>query len=433
MSFISLSREERKEILDTIGIEDEDELFETIPAYLRYKERLNIEGPLDEETLRARFQFKPHKISFLGGVIYNHHIPAVVDAIASRQEFYTAYTPYQPEISQGTLQAIFEYQSMMASLTKMYVSNASMYDGATALAEAALMAIRAKGLKRVVITRATNPAYRAVVKTYLQFNRSIEILEAPFDIISGQVDLDALNDMVDCDTALFIQQPNFFGIIEPMDKISQIAAKAGLWGIVITEMVSLGLLKPPGVFGPDVVVGEAQSFGNPQNAGGPLLGVLCTTKAYIRRMPGRIVGLTRDSSGKKAFCLTLATREQHIRREKATSNICSNQGLCALRAAIYLSAVGPKGLKKIATQCASGARYLIELMREKGIDVIFKGPVFNEFVVRMGDARIKALEEAGIVPGIRIENLYPELPGGQLLTITEMNTEKDLECMIERL
>lgn len=433
MSFIALNQEGKKEILDTIGIKDEDELFETIPAPLRYKGRLNTQGPLDEESLRARFRFRAHDIVFAGGGIYNHHIPAVVDAIASRQEFYTAYTPYQPEISQGTLQAIFEYQSMMASLTNMYASNASMYDGATALAEAAIMAIRAKGIKKVVVTRATNPAYRAVIKAYLQFNYDIDLQDAPFNNKSGQVDLDLLKDMVSSDTAFFIQQPNFFGIIEPMDEISQIVKMAGFWGIIVTEAISLGLLRPPGTFGPDVVVGEAQSFGNPPNAGGPLLGFFCTTKEYIRRMPGRIVGLSKDSSGRKAFCLTLATREQHIRREKATSNICSNQGLCALRAAIYLSAIGPKGLRNIAIQCASGARSLMKLIKGKGTDVIFSGPIFNEFVARVDDARIKALEENGILPGIRIEDLYPEIPDGILITVTEMNTKKDLKCMIERL
>jgi glycine dehydrogenase subunit 1 len=432
MSYISLSKDERQKILDTIGIKDTDELFKTIPDHLKLKKKLNIAGPLDEETLRREFQFSLSPISFAGGGIYRHHIPAVVDALSSRQEFYTAYTPYQPEISQGTLQSIFEYQSMMASLTKMHVANASMYDGATALAEAGLMALRTKPIKKIVVTRTTHPSYREVLKTYLQFS-DVEIIEAPFDKKTGQTKLAALSKIIDEGTALFVQQPNFFGIIEPMEKIAQIAKKSGFWGIVVTEAISLGLLKSPGEFSPDVVIGDAASFGNPPNAGGPLLGFFCTTKDHVRRMPGRLVGLSKDASGNQAFCLTLSTREQHIRREKATSNICSNQGLCSLRAAIYLGAMGPNGLCEVAIQCASGARHLKQLLEEKNIKPMFNGPIFNEFVIRLTESKIKRLEKAGILPGIQIEKYYPEIRNGLLVTVTEINTIEECICLKDKI
>ncbi len=357
MSYVPLNEEDLGKILSTIGIRNPEAVFSSIPDALRYGSVLPIEGPLDEESLRREFAFHSSKAVFAGGGIYRHHIPALVDALASRQEFYTAYTPYQPEISQGTLQSIFEYQSMMAGLTGMDVSNASMYDGATSLAEAALMALRGKGIRRILVTRATQPSYRHVLGTYLTHIEEARIQEIPFDRATGRVDLEALEAMTGSDCAVFVQSPNYFGIIEPLEEIASIASsRAGFWGIVVTEALSLAALKPPGAFNPDVVVGEAQSFGNPPNAGGPLLGFFCTRKEHVRRMPGRITGLTKDKQGRQAFCLTLATREQHIRREKATSNICSNEGLCALKAALYLSAMGPHGLKTAALQCEAGAR-----------------------------------------------------------------------------
>lgn len=320
---------------------------------------------------------------------------------------------------------------MMASLTGMEVSNASMYDGATALAEAALMALRTQSIRRVAVTRATQPSYRSVLKTYLAHAEIDEIVEIPFDPITGQTDLAALEHSLGQETAFFVQNPNYFGVIEPMERIAQLASgRAGFWGVVVTEAVSLGALEPPGSYGPDVVAGEAQSLGNHPGGGGPLLGFFCTGRKHLRRMPGRIVGLTRDKDGGQAFCLTLSTREQHIRREKATSNICTNQGLCALRAAIHLSALGPSGLREVALQCASGARFLMGLLKEKGITPLFSAPVFHEFVIRLDKEATLRLEEEGIVPGIPIGRHYPELPEDAVLTtVTEMNTQEECRCL----
>jgi glycine dehydrogenase subunit 1 len=432
MSFVPHSIEERALMLRTLGISDEDELFSTIPGDLRLSQRLKIPGPLDEETIKRIPQGNIARVIFAGGGIYRHHIPAVVDMLASRQEIYTAYTPYQPEISQGTLQTIFEYQSMMASLTGMDVANASMYDGATAFAEAVLMGLRAKDVKRVLITRAMNPAYRAVLKTYMA-NFDITIEEIPFDAGSGQTDLSAMKGSSGPDSALFIQNPNFFGIIEPMDRVAGIAKDTAFWGIVTGDAVSLGLLRKPGEWRCDIVAGEAQSFGNPTSGGGPLLGFLCTRRENVRRMPGRIVGLTRDSRRNPAFCLTLSTREQHIRREKATSNICSNQALCATRAAMYLAAMGPDGLRKAAVQSARGARLLADMLAKKGYAPLFSAPFFNEFVIRMDSKKVLELENAEIVPGIQIQNLYREIPDAVLVTVTEANTKEEMRCLNENL
>jgi glycine dehydrogenase subunit 1 len=433
MPFLPTNASDKNELLRAIGIVDEDEVFSSIPLKARVKGPLNIDGPLDEQTLRRFFETPPSPIVFAGGGIYRHYIPSIVDSITSRQEFLTSYTPYQPEISQGTLHALFEFQSMMASLTGMEVSNASMYDGATALAEAALMAMRTRSIRRIVVTRATHPAYRKVLHTYLQHDTGVEIVEAPFDPKTGQVDGPALQLLLDKDTAFFIQQPNYFGIIEPMDEVSRIARNASFWGMAVSEAVSLGLLKKPGSYGCDVVIGEAQSFGNAPNAGGPLLGFLCTKKEHVRKMPGRVVGLTKDGTGKMAFCLTLSTREQHIRREKATSNICTNQGLCTLRAAVYLSALGPQGLRNIAVQCASGSRALMAALSKVGIEPVFSAPVFNECAVRMDKDTRQRLEMNGIVSGIPIDYHYPEITDGLLMTVTEMNTNEDIRCLIENL
>lgn len=433
MSYLSLTKEGVTKILDTIGIDTPQEVFSSIPEALRYEGSLDIPGPIDEESLRSDISCKPSEVVFAGGGIYHHHIPALVDAIASRQEFLTAYTPYQPEISQGTLQAIFEYQSMMASLTGMDISNASMYDGATALAEAALMASKIKGIRRILVSRSTHPAYRRVLRTYLQHNHNIEVAEIPFDPATGRLDLKTFKDMAGSDCAVFVQQPNYFGVIEPMEEIAGEASRCGFWGMVITDAVSLGILKNPGVYNPDVVIGEAQSFGNPPSAGGPLLGFFCVKKNHVRRMPGRVIGLSKDSGGRQAFCLTLATREQHIRREKATSNICSNQGLCALRAALYLSAMGPAGLRRTASQCASGARHLVKLLKDKGVHQVFSASVFHEFVIPMDPEKFTSLVKIGIIPGIPIRDHYPELGDACLVSVTEMNTKEDCRCLTEKI
>ena len=325
MSYISHNGEDLRKILATIGIERPDEVFSSIPPELRFGAKLAVEGPKDEESLRRELDFRPSRVVFAGGGIYRHHIPAIVNSLASRQEFVTAYTPYQPEISQGTLQAIFEYQSMMSA--SPVGINASM--SGAGLAGAALMALRIKGHRRWR-SQDRNPRFGACSNPLAHADVE-EIVEIPFDPATGQTDLKALEESAGQDTAFFIQSPNYFGVIEPMEQVARIVSgRAGFWGIAVTEALSLGILKAPGEYGPDVVVGEAQSFGNPAGAGGPLLGFFCTRKEHVRRMPGRVVGLTKDREGSQAFCLTLSTREQHIRREKATSNICT-KGLCALR------------------------------------------------------------------------------------------------------
>jgi glycine dehydrogenase subunit 1 len=434
MSFVPLNEDDIRRMTEAIGLEHPGDVFSPIPGGLRHEGLLPVRGPLDEESLRRELSVTPSKAVFTGGGVYRHHIPAVVDALASRQEFYTAYTPYQPEISQGTLQAIFEYQSMMATLTGMEVSNASMYDGATALAEAAIMALRGKGIRRVLVARAMHPAYRRVLKTYLAHVEDAAVEEIPFEQATGQVDLAALAGAAGKDAALFVQSPNYFGMVEPLDQVARIAAdKAGFWGVVVAEAVSLGLFQPPGAYRPDVVVGEAQSLGNPANAGGPLLGFFCARREHVRRMPGRIVGLTKDSSGRTAFCLTLSTREQHIRREKATSNICSNQGLAALRAALYISAMGPAGLRNAALQCAAGAGHLTRLLEDRGVTPVFSGPCFHEIVIPLAEAKRKALEAEGIVAGIPLGRDYPELGEAVLTAVTEMNTPEECQWLASKI
>lgn len=430
MSYVPHNGDDLQRMADAAGLPDPEDVFSPVPEALRYQGLLSVGGPLDEETLRRVFRVSPSRAVFAGAGIYRHHVPALVDALSSRQEFSTAYTPYQPEISQGTLQAVFEYQSMMAALTGMEVSNASLYDGATALAEGALMALRGKGIGRVLITRATHPAYRKVLETYLSRSEDAVVEEIPFCPDTGRVDLDALASALGGDAAFFIQNPNYFGVLEPMAEVAAlVSGKAGFWGVVVTEALSLGLFQPPGSFGPDVVVGEAQSFGNPANAGGPLLGFFCTRREHVRRMPGRLVGLSKDTSDRTAFCLTLSTREQHIRREKATSNICSNEGLCTLRAALYLSALGPKGLRSAALQCAAGAGYLTSLLRDRGVFPLFSGPCFHEIALPLAEAKRKALLAEGIVAGIPLGGDYPELGDAVVTAVTEMNTKEECQWL----
>lgn len=419
-------------LLEGAGLSCVDELFSSIPEHLLLKRPLGVEGPMDEVSLRRKFRASPSSVCFAGGGIYRHYIPSVVDSLSSRQEFLTAYTPYQPEISQGTLQATFEFQSLMAGLAGMDVANASMYDGATAFAEAAIMAART-GVRRIVAARSINPAYRSVLRTYLANTPGVEIVEAPYDGVSGRIDLDAARELMDASSALFVQQPNYFGVIEDLAAIREAAALCRFWGVVVAEAVSLGILGPPGVHGCDVVVGEAQSFGNPPGAGGPLLGFFCARREHVRRMPGRIVGLTHDRSGRRAFCLTLATREQHIRREKATSNICTNQAHCALRAAIHLAALGPRGLRAVALQCALGARELLGALEEKSVCRVFHAPFFHEFAVRMDMRTWRRLLDSGVVAGIPLGADYPELEGCVLMAATEMNTREDIRCLIDLL
>lgn len=385
---------------------------------------LSLPAPLSEPELLEELKISsnknsiPHSYSssssFLGGGSYNHFIPSVVKHMLGRSEFYTAYTPYQPEISQGILQAIFEYQSMICELTGMDAANASMYDGATAMAEAALLACRATGRKEILVAQTVHPNYRAVLNTYAAA-AELTVKEIPYDKKTGTI-FEIRNSIFDSREACFIlQQPNLFGNIEDVKGLADEVHKNGSLFIVSADPISLGLLKAPGDYGADIVVGEGQSLGNPQNFGGPGLGLFAVKKAFLRQMPGRIVGETVDSDGKRGFVLTLSTREQHIRREKATSNICSNEALCALAACVYLSVMGKQGLRKVAELCLQKANYLKKKLSSK---VVFASPSFKEFVVRT-DKPI----------GLDLSPYYPDLKGCRLVCVTELAKKEALDTL----
>jgi len=439
--YIPNTREQQEEMLRDIGVSSIDELFADIPESIRLKRSLNLPEPLSEPELVKHMRELAGKnvttdeyVCFLGAGAYDHYIPSVVRHITGRQEFYTAYTPYQPEISQGTLQAIFEYQSMICSLTGMEVSNASLYDGATAVAEAAAMACRITGRDGIIVARTVHPQSREVLKTYSRFaGRTV----AEWDYKDGLLDFGELERLLSDDTAaVIVQNPNFFGLIEDLSGLSDIAHRNGSLLIVSCNPVSLAVLKPPGDFGADIVVGEGQPLGNPLSFGGPYFGFMATREKYMRKMPGRIVGETRDSNGRRGYVLTIQTREQHIRREKATSNICSNESLNALAAAVYLSAMGSEGLKKVALLCCRKARYTYdELLKKDVFSPVFTGPFFNEFTVRYsGDinALNDRLLEHGIIGGYALEKDYPELEGVWLVAVTEKRTREEIDDFVER-
>ncbi|MBI3754991.1 MAG: aminomethyl-transferring glycine dehydrogenase subunit GcvPA, partial [Deltaproteobacteria bacterium] len=435
MSYIPHTEKDIQEMLDAVGVASVEELFKPIPDNLRLKKPLNLPASLSEQELHQKLSALGKKnatvdeyISFLGAGAYHHYIPSVVNHLILRSEFYTAYTPYQPEISQGTLQAIFEYQTLICQLTGMEVANASMYDGASATAEAVLMARRITNRAKVILNAALHPEYREVVKTYLSGNRD-NIKEVFYCTETGRTLPDAIEKLLDKDTScVVIQSPNFFGSIEDIKTISEVVHKNNSILIVaITEPISLGLLKPPGELGADIVVGEGQAFGNGLNFGGPYLGFFATLEKYLRQMPGRLVGETVDKNGKRGYILTMATREQHIRREKATSNICTNEGLCALSATIYLTAIGKNGLMELARLNLSKAEYLKNgLANIKGIKPAFTAPTFNEFVIEVEkepDAVLKVLLKKGIIVGLPLKKFYSELSRHILLCATEMNSK----------
>ena len=427
MDYTPNTDKDRESMLREIGVQDIMDLFKDIPKDLILKSPLQIPDQLSEfELLRelgkiAKKNKKP--LSFQGGGNYNHHIPSTVDAITSRGEFSTAYTPYQPEISQGTLQAIFEYQSMICDLTGMDVSNASMYDGATSLAEAMILASRIKGKKQVLVSQALNPFYREVLKTYARANE-IEIID--IDVTDGLTS----DFETEGSSAIIIQNPNFFGLIENLDEIRK-KAEDILFITSTTEPLSWAMLKPFSEYNVDIVTAEGQSFGNPMNFGGPGLGIFAAKQAYVRQIPGRLVGETVDIHGNRGFALTLCTREQHIRREKATSNICTNHGLCALAAAVYLVTYG-KNLGKLAqlnnqlAVCFAG-----KLSQIEGIDLVFDKPFFNEFVVRIRKDILSKLSDVEI--GISLEKYYPDLKDCYLVCCTEMTPKEDIDRIIDEI
>ncbi len=446
MRYIPSSQADRQEMLAAIGIDSVERLFSGIPEKLRLRRLLDIPKALTEPELLEYFRNRAAKnasdyVSFIGAGIYRHHIPIIIDALVSRSEFYTAYTPYQPEIAQGTLQAIFEFQTYITQLTGMDVSNASLYDGSTAIAEAVLMAQRVTGKKRLLVAKTVHPEYRAVINTYVKnLGIQIELIDYTED---GRIDLNKLESTIRNDVAaVVVQSPNFFGTIEHTHDISEIAHKHDALSVVnVCEAVSLGILKPPGEGSEtrtaDIVVGEGQSLGVPESFGGPHVGFLATRDRYIRQMPGRLIGMGRDFSGRRGFVMTLSTREQHIRREKATSNICTNQSLCALMSTIYLSTVGPKGLREIGEQNILKTDYAVEQIRSRTKHrVLFPGPRFNEFVVELKDdygPRAQRLMQDRIAPGVPLSRFYPELSNSVLLCVTETVRKEQIDRLVKGL
>ncbi|MDH7511759.1 MAG: aminomethyl-transferring glycine dehydrogenase subunit GcvPA [Clostridiales bacterium] len=440
MSYVSLSEKEKKEMMATLGINSLDDLFCCLPAEVQLKRRLEIPAALTEPELVSSFEkigrknAAPGMLSFLGAGAYPHVIPHVVDYLSSRGEFVSPYTPYQPEASQGTLQVIFEYQTLICQLTDMDISNASLYDGASAAAEAMLMAHRVSGKSKVLIARTVHPQYKEVIRTYIK-NLGLRAEEVAFTE-SGRLDPEDLTRKIDTETATVLcQSPNFMGVIEDLDKIGAIVHNSqALFVVAVAEPASLGLLKPPGACGADIVTGEGQSFGIPLSFGGPTLGFMACRKDFLRQFPGRIASQTKDVDGNRGFVLTLSTREQHIRREKATSNICTNQAWCALRATIFLETLGPAGLCELAIQNVHKANYaMVKLSGLKGVRKKFSGPVFNEFVCEFdgGWERVdEHLKSKGILGGLRLAPLYPELKDCALLCVTEVHTREEIDHLV---
>lgn len=441
MRYIPNSPEERAEMLRQIGLNSAEELFHSIPEELRLRGQLNTPAALSEIELLAGFEqmadrnTAARRASFLGAGAYSHYIPTIVDHIISRSEFFTAYTPYQPEISQGTLQVIFEFQTLVCQLTGMEVANASMYDGSTALAEAVLMAERVTRRSKVIACGAVHPEYLEVVNTYVQ-HAGIDFEHVDFDPATGQTPPNLAAALDDKTAALVVQSPNFFGCIENVSALAEKAHAAGaLLVVAVTEAASLGLLKSPGACGADIVVAEGQSFGVPLSFGGPYVGLFATREKYARQIPGRLVGEAFDKEGRRGFVLTLATREQHIRREKATSNICTNEGLIALAATVYLETMGRRGLQEVGRQCAQKTAYAARRISEiQGFTLPFSAPRFNEFVVRGPIAAAELLErlaaEREINGGLAISRYFADRPNDFLVCVTELNSRAEIDALV---
>jgi glycine cleavage system P protein (glycine dehydrogenase) subunit 1 len=438
MRYLPNSPSDRAEMLKALGNESAEELFAGIPDELKLRGPLNLPGPLSEPELIEFFEQAASRsardyISLLGAGAYSHYRPVVIDTLVLRGEFLTSYTPYQPEISQGNLQAMFEFQTLVAQLTGMEVANSSLYDGSTATNEAVLMAMRLTRRERVVTASTVHPEYRQVTQTYLQ-HQGVHLETVPYTA-SGQIDLAALDAAVNEHTAaVVVQSPNFFGALERWPTVAEIAHRHGAMLVaVVAEPLSLALVRPP--VEADIVCGEAQSFGVPVAYGGPYVGFLATRERFIRQMPGRLVGETRDTEGRRGYVLTLATREQHIRREKATSNICTSQSLMALNATIYLCLLGKRGLRALAEQNLAKACYAAaELGKVPGASIPFSAPHFNEFVVRApGDAEelLAALREEKIIGGLHLDRFYPELKNHLLICTTETVSKSALDRMAE--
>ena len=439
MSFLSLTDADREAMLATVGVSSIEELFRDIPEGVRYGRELDVAPALTEAELQRHLEELAGRnvvdeVCFLGAGIYDHYVPAVVDAVLQRGELLTAYTPYQPEMSQGILQAIFEYQTAICELTGMDVSNASGYDGTTVAADACYVAKHATGRTKIVVTEATNPQVRQVVKTYAP-GFGLEIVEVPHE--GGATDPDRVREAATDAAAVIFQQPNFFGILESAPDIAAAGEEAGAMAIAHVDLVSLGVLEAPGAYGCALAIGEGQSAGNPMSYGGPHYGFLAARNEYIRRLPGRIVGETVDAAGERGYVLTLQTREQHIRREKATSNITTNQTLLALAGLVHLSLLGPQGLREVGETCMALAGYAKGRLADAGLELVFpEKATFKEFAVRTGrNARdaLAASRARGVYAGYPLGRDYAGLDDALLVAVTEKRTVQEVDRLVEAL
>jgi glycine dehydrogenase subunit 1 len=436
VSFLSLTDADREAMLAAIGVDSVDELFREIPDGVRFRGELDLEGPLTEpelqrhlEELAARNVDATRELSFLGAGVYDHYVPAIADAILQRGEFLTAYTPYQPEMSQGVLQAIFEYQTVICELTGMDVSNASGYDGTTVAADACFIAKHVTGRSKVVVTEATNPQVRQVVKTYAP-GFGLEVVEVPHD--GGATDPERVRAVAGDAACVIFQQPNFFGVLEPAPELAQAATDAGALAVAHVDPMSLGVLEAPGNYGCSLAIGEGQGTGNYPAFGGPHYGFLAARNEFIRRMPGRIIGETSDLNGDRGYVLTLQTREQHIRREKATSNITTNQTLLALQGLVSLAWLGPQGLREVGETCMSLALYAQDKL---GLELLFpERTTFKEFAVRVGRSARDVIREArqrGVHPGYALGRDYEGMDDALLVAVTEKRSPQDIDRLAE--
>jgi glycine dehydrogenase subunit 1 len=436
LRYLPKSDSERRAMMDACGVDSPDALFAHLPEAVRLSRPLDLAPGISEYEIVDYFRRRAAEnaagyASFLGAGVYNHFRPVLVDAVVSRGEFLTSYTPYQAEISQGVLTAIFEFQTMICQLTGMDVANASMYDGSTAVPEAAMMAARLTGRRRAIVARSVHPEYREVLRTYAK-HQGMPVEEFGYLPEAGTIDLEDLERKMDDSTAaVIVQSPNFFGIVDRVKAAGEIAHRRGaLLVLVFTEAVSLGLLQPPAEA--DIVAGELQSFAISPSFGGPFAGIIATREKYVRQMPGRLVGQTTDTRGNRAFCLTLSTREQHIRREKATSNICTNQALIALMATVFMTVYGKAGLRELAEQNLAKAHYLAGKIEPR-----FSGRFFNEFVARIGgegggpEQVNRALLKRKIIGGLPLGRFYPELEDSVLLCATEMSRREDMDAVAQ--
>jgi glycine dehydrogenase subunit 1 len=437
--YLPMTEEDKRAMLETIGVSSVDELFNDIPEKVRFKGEYNIKAAKSETALMKEL-FKmasrnadlKRNVSFLGAGVYDHYMPVIVDHVISRSEFYTAYTPYQPEISQGELQAIFEFQTMICELTGMDVANSSMYDGGTALAEAAMLSAGHTKRKKILVSGAVHPESKEVLKTYAK-GQYLDVIEVPTN--NGVTDIEALKGLANEEiAAVIVQYPNFFGRIEPLKELEEIIHANKSLFVVSSNPLSLGVLTPPGKFGADIVIGDAQPFGIPTAFGGPHCGYFAVTTKLMRKVPGRLVGQTTDDQGRRGFVLTLQAREQHIRRDKATSNICSNQALNALAASVAMTALGKKGVREMAAANLQKAHYAKNAFKEAGFEVVYDGHLFNEFVVKLNKP-VKEINQQllqkGIIGGYDLGRDYPDLANHMLVAVTEQRLKEEIDTLVK--